>query len=472
MVAELARRAERVRARMVAAFEDNMLLITNDGRKLALDQRLMNELLPDSEGSKVNACVEETYDHWESGKEEKLTQLLFCDLSTPRKDSFDVYNDVKEKLIARGVPAEEIAFIHDANTEVQKKELFSKVRRGQVRVLIGSTAKMGAGTNVQDRIIASHDLDCPWRPRDLEQRAGRTIRQGNRNPEVEIIRYVTEGTFDAYLYQLIENKQKFIAQIMTSKSPMRSAEDIDETALSYAEIKALASGNPLIKEKMDLDIEVSRLQLLKSSYLSQKYDLQDKVISSFPRQLQAIKERIAGYLEDMETVKNNTSDNFFPMTLYGTEYTDKKEAGSMLLEACNRMRDPKPTEIGAYRGFTLILSFDIYTREYNISLQGKLTHSTSLGKDVYGNLQRIDNVLAGMEDRLKACRQQLEDTMQQYETAKVEAEKPFIHEEELAKKSARLSELNTLLNMDKKDNEILCEAPEEEPEKRTDEHER
>lgn len=462
MVESLSERAEKVRAKMVKPFEDNMLLITNDGRKLALDQRLMNELLPDNEGSKLNACVDEVFRFWENGKAEKHTQLLFCDLSTPKNDgTFDVYNDVKNKLLARGVPPSEIAFIHDAHTDVQKKELFAKVRRGQVRILIGSTARMGAGTNVQDRIIASHDLDCPWRPRDLEQRAGRTVRQGNRNPEVDIIRYVTEGTFDAYLYQIIENKQKFIAQVMTSKSPMRSADDIDETALSYAEIKALASGNPLIKEKMDLDIEVSRLQLLKGSYLSQKYELEDSVISYYPKEIKQLSERMDGYMADDARAHENTppGDAFAPMTLHGAQYDDKKEAGTALIEACKGMKSPDPILVGGYKGFSMILSFDTFSHDWKLTLQGTLSHTITLGTDVFGNIQRIDNALNDLKGKADMCKNKLDTLKQQMETARLEAEKPFVHEEELSQKSARLAELNSLLNMDKHENERADDDP-------------
>lgn len=442
-----------------------MLLITNDGRKLALDQRLVNEMLPDEEESKVNSCVNEVYRFWYDNKEDKLTQLVFCDLSTPKKDeSFSVYNDVRDKLIARGVPSEEIAFIHDANTEVRKKELFSKVRRGAVRVLMGSTFKMGAGTNVQDLIIASHDLDCPWRPRDLEQRAGRTVRQGNKNKKVDIIRYVTEGTFDAYLYQMIENKQKFISQIMTSKSPARTVEDIDETALSYAEIKALATGNPHIKEKMDLDIQVSKLQLLKQSFLSQKYDMEDKVTKQYPREIKDLLEKIADYEADIALVKAHTPSDreIFPvMQIKENSYDDKQEAGKAIITACKEMKSPDPELIGAYRGLSMELYYNTFSKEFVINLKGKMKHQVSLGTDIHGNITRLDNAIAKFEDNLLRCRERLETTKVQLETAKQEVEKPFQQEEELKEKVARLGELNALLDMDKKDSTLLDAEPDE-----------
>ena len=465
MVEELGNRAERVRNNEVNPREDNMLKITNDGRKLALDQRLSNPLLPDDPGSKVNACVEEIYRHWEDGKEKKLTQLVFCDLSTPKTDgTFSVYNDIREKLLARGIPPEEIAFIHDANTDVRKKELFSKVRRGAVRILMGSTFKMGAGTNVQDRIIASHDLDCPWRPRDLEQRAGRTIRQGNQNPKVEIIRYVTEGTFDAYLYQTIENKQKYISQIMTSKSPARSVEDIDEVALSYAEIKALATGNPHIKEKMDLDIQVSRLQLLKQSFLNQKYEMEDKVAKYFPEKIRQQELLIRQYEEDIQKVKAHTPTDreAFPVMQIGDHvYTEKKEAGQAIIEACKAMKSPEPVPLGTYRGLSMELSYSSVSQEFVIALHGKGTYKVPLGTDIYGNITRLDNKMNELPDNLTRSREQLETAKSQLETAKAEAQKEFPQEKELAEKVARLGELNVLLDMDKKDRVVMEEEPEE-----------
>ena len=466
MVEELGNRAERVRNNEVNPREDNMLKITNDGRKLALDQRLSNPLLPDDPGSKVNACVEEIYRHWEDGKEKKLTQLVFCDLSTPKTDgTFSVYNDIREKLLARGIPPEEIAFIHDANTDVRKKELFSKVRRGAVRILMGSTFKMGAGTNVQDRIIASHDLDCPWRPRDLEQRAGRTIRQGNQNPKVEIIRYVTEGTFDAYLYQTIENKQKYISQIMTSKSPARSVEDIDEVALSYAEIKALATGNPHIKEKMDLDIQVSRLQLLKQSFLNQKYEMEDKVAKYFPEKIRQQELLIRQYEEDIQKVKAHTPTDreAFPVMQIGDHvYTEKKEAGQAIIEACKAMKSPEPVPLGTYRGLSMELSYSSVSQEFVIALHGKGTYKVPLGTDIYGNITRLDNKMNELPDNLSRSREQLETAKSQLETAKAEAQKEFPQEKELAEKVARLGELNVLLDMDKKDRVVMEEEPERE----------
>lgn len=467
MVEELGKRAERVRDGMVNPTEDNMLLITNDGRKLALDQRLVNELLPDEQESKVNACVNEVYRLWYEGREDKLTQLLFCDLSTPKNDgSFSVYNDVRDKLIAKGIPPEEIAFIHDANTEVRKKELFSKVRRGAIRILMGSTFKMGAGTNVQDLIIASHDLDCPWRPRDLEQRAGRTIRQGNKNKKVDIVRYVTEGTFDAYLYQVIENKQKFISQIMTSKSPARAVDDIDEAALSYAEIKALATGNPYIKEKMDLDIQVSKLQLLKQSFLSQRYDMEDKVTKQYPQDIKRQEQLIAGYEKDIAQVKAHTPsdrETFPTMLIKGIVYSEKQDAGKAIIEACKAMESPDPVEIGTYRGLTMELYYNTFAKEFMISLQGQIIHKVTLGTDIYGNITRLDNEIAKFEDNLSRYKDRLENLKLQLETAKVEAVKEFPQEQELVEKTARLGELNALLDMDKKEHTIL-EGEQEESE--------
>ena len=465
MVEELGNRAEKVRNHQVNPREDNMLKITNDGRKLALDQRLANPLLPDDPGSKINACVEEIYRHWEEGKDKKLTQLVFCDQSTPKTDgTFSVYNDIRDKLIARGIPPEEIAFIHDANTDVRKKKLFSKVRRGTVRILMGSTFKMGAGTNVQDRIIASHDLDCPWRPRDLEQRAGRTIRQGNQNPKVEIIRYVTEGTFDAYLYQTIENKQKYISQIMTSKSPARSVEDIDEVALSYAEIKALATGNPHIKEKMDLDIQVSRLQLLKQSFLNQRYEMEDKVAKYFPEKIRQQELLIRQYEEDIQKVKAHTPTDreAFPVMQIGDHvYTEKKEAGQAIIEACKAMKSPEPVPLGTYRGLSMELSYSSVSQEFVIALHGKGTYKVPLGTDIYGNITRLDNKMNELPDNLTRSREQLETAKSQLETAKAEAQKEFPQEKELAEKVARLGELNVLLDMDKKDRVVMEEEPEE-----------
>ena len=479
MVQTLGERAERVRNGMVNPMQDNMLLITNDGRKLALDQRLTNEMLPDEPESKVNACVNEVYRFWEEGKEQKLTQLLFCDLSTPKNDgTFSVYNDVRDKLIAKGIPPQEIEFIHDANTEVKKKELFSKVRRGAVRILMGSTFKMGAGTNVQNLIIASHDLDCPWRPRDLEQRGGRTIRQGNQNKKVFIVRYVTEGTFDAYMYQMIENKQKFISQIMTSKSPARTIEDIDEVALSYAEIKALATGNPYIKEKMDLDIQVSKLQLLKQSFLSQRYEMEDKVTKHYPMEIKRHSQWIVEYQQDIEQVKAHTPpdrDTFPPMQINGVTYGEKKEAGQAIIAACKAMTSPDPVPLGAYRGLAMELSYSTFSKEFVITLQGKRTYHVTLGTDIHGNITRLDNEIEKFGDNLSRCEERLETLKAQLENAKIEAVKEFPKEQELAEKTARLGELNALLDMDKKENIVLdCEPEEEEtePEKGSKDRER
>ena len=475
MVAALGERAEKVRNRMVDSTEDNMLLITNDGRKLALDQRLLNPLLPDSDTSKINACAGDVFDIWQRTADQRSAQMVFCDLSTPGKNRpiemvpneqggyemaefQNVYDDLRNKLIARGIPAEEIAYIHSANTETQKKELFGKVRSGQVRVLIGSTQKMGAGTNVQKKLVALHHLDCPWRPSDLQQREGRIIRQGNENNEVDIYTYVTENTFDSYLYQLVEGKQKFIGQIMTSKSPVRSCEDIDETALSYAEIKALCTGNPHIKEKMDLDIDVQRLRLLKANHLSQRYALEDQIIKELPQQIAKYEQYIEGYLSDMDRLKENThpnEDGFSPMEVEGTVYTDKKAAGSAILAACKAMTSPEPVPLGQYRGFSMDLSFASLTREFKVTLKGALYYTTNLGTDVFGNILRLDNLLESMEERINTCREQLENTRMQLENAKLEVDKPFPQEDELKRKSARLDELNILLNMDKRESEIV-----------------
>ena len=475
MVAALGERAEKVRNRKVNSTVDNMLLITNDGRKLALDQRLLNPLLPDSNTSKINACVGDVFDIWQRTADQRSAQMVFCDLSTPGKNRpiemvpneqggyemaefQNVYDDLRNKLIARGIPAEEIAYIHTANTEAQKKELFGKVRSGQVRVLIGSTQKMGAGTNVQKKLVALHHLDCPWRPSDLQQREGRIIRQGNENDEVDIYTYVTENTFDSYLYQLVEGKQKFIGQIMTSKSPVRSCEDIDETALSYAEIKALCTGNPHIKEKMDLDIDVQRLRLLKANHLSQRYALEDQIIKELPQQIARFEQYIEDYLSDMDRLKENThpnKDGFSPMEVEGTVYTDKKAAGSAILAACKAMTSPDPVPLGQYRGFTMDLSFDSFKREFQITLKGTTHLTAPIGSDIFGNILRLDHLLDGMEDRMRACKEQLENTKLQLENAKLEVDKPFPHEDELKTKSARLDELNILLNMDKRENEIV-----------------
>ena len=458
LVKDLSKRAEKIRNRMVDSSVDNMLKITNDGRKLALDQRLTNDMLEDFEHSKVATCADNIYSIWDKTNDDKSAQLVFCDLSTPHNDGkFNVYDDLKTKLIDRGIPEEEIAFIHDANTDARKQELFNKVRRGQVRVLIGSTQKMGAGTNCQDRLIALHDLDCPWRPSDLIQRSGRIIRQGNKNPEVDIYRYVTEGTFDAYLYQLVENKQRFISQIMTSKTPVRFAEDIDETALSYAEIKALAAGNPDIIEKTELDTQVAKLKLLKQNYLSEKYELEDKVIKYYPNEIKRLENRIEDMKEDIEVFNNNnTPDNAFEkMNIKGTNFTERKEAGEKIIEICKSMTNPEPLEIGEYKGFKIILSFDTMDRKFYASMKNNLSYKTELGSDPSGNITRIDNVLNGIETRLSSIENNLEDTKKNYESAKKEIEKPFPQEEELKTKSKRLDELNIKLNLNNKDKEII-----------------
>ena len=479
IVASLAERAEKVRNREVDSSVDNMLLITNDGRKLALDQRLVNPMLPSDPNSKAAKCAENVFEIWQRTADKRSTQMIFCDLSTPKDDgTFSVYDDIHAKLLELGIPENEIAFIHNAKSEVQKKDLFGKVRSGQVRILLGSTQRMGAGTNCQQKLIALHHLDCPWRPSDLQQREGRIIRQGNENPEVDIYSYVTEGTFDAYLYQLVESKQKFISQIMTSKSPVRSAEDVDEQALSYAEIKALASGNPMIKEKMDLDIEVSKLKLLKANHLSQKYALEDAISKGFPKQIAETQARIAGYGADIATVKGNThpnADGFSPLTLAGVTHADKKEAGAALLTMCQAMLSPEATQIGSYRGLTLELAFDTFAREYRLTMIGQLRHTVTLGTDVFGNLQRMDNALEGLPIKEQTCREQLSNLQTQLETAKAEVQKPFPREEELTTKTARLEELNTLLNLDHKEPEIVDAEPDEDqrpPERRRPQMER
>ena len=473
IVASLAERAEKVRNREVDSSVDNMLLITNDGRKLALDQRLVNPMLPSDPNSKAAKCAENVFEIWQRTADQRSTQMIFCDLSTPKDDgTFSVYDDIRAKLLELGIPENEIAFIHNAKSEAQKKDLFGKVRSGQVRILLGSTQRMGAGTNCQQKLIALHHLDCPWRPSDLQQREGRIIRQGNENPEVDIYSYVTEGTFDAYLYQLVESKQKFISQIMTSKSPVRSAEDVDEQALSYAEIKALASGNPMIKEKMDLDIEVSKLKLLKANHLSQKYALEDAISKGFPKQIAETQARITGYGADIATVKENThpnGDGFSPLTLAGVTHADKKEAGAALLTMCQTMLSPEATQVGSYRGLTLELAFDTFTREYRLTMIGQLRHTVTLGTDVFGNLQRMDNALEGLPIKEQTCREQLSNLQTQLETAKVEVQKPFPREAELNTKTARLEELNSLLNLDHKEPEIVDAEPDEDqrpPERR------
>lgn len=473
MVASLAERAEAVRDRQVQPYEDNMLKITNDGRKLALDQRLINDMLPDDENSKASTCVEKAFEIWEQTKEQKSTQLIFCDLSTPKGDgTFNVYEDIRNKLIEKGVLPEEIAFIHEANTELRKAELFGKVRSGQIRFLLGSTQKMGAGTNVQDRLIALHHLDVPWRPSDIEQQEGRILRQGNLNPKVKIFRYVTEGTFDSYSWQLIENKQKFIGQIMTSKSPVRSCEDVDEAALTYAEVKALATENPYIKEKMDLDIQVSKLKLMKANHTSQKYRLEDNIAKHYPQQITILKERISGMQADIQTAKANLpvdKEQFF-MKVGDKLYTDKKEAGTALVEMCKEIKTVNaPAVIGEYAGFKMAVSFDAFNHKFVMNLKGQLSHNREVGSDPLGNISRINHALESMPKQLMEAQTKLETVEHQLETAKVEVTKPFAQEAELAEKLERLSALNALLNMDEKGNDGIDmddepEAPKSEKE--------
>lgn len=488
MVRGLAERAEAIRAGGVDPRVDNMLRITNDGRKLALDMRLINPLAADDPNGKVATCARNVIRIWEQTKEQRSAQLVFCDLSTPNKNTpiemqkneegiyemipnqfTDVYNDLKKKLMEAGVPEEEIAFIHDANTEARKKELFSKVRSGQVRIQMGSTQKMGAGTNVQDRLIALHDLDCPWRPSDLAQRLGRIVRQGNLNPEVEIFRYVTEGTFDAYLYQLVENKQKFIAQIMTSKAPVRVADDVDETALSYSEIKALATGNPLIIEKCNLDMEVGKLNMLKASYLSQKYALEDMVLKKYPETITRLTERIAGYEQDLQlaTAHRKPQEGFAGITILEQLYADKEAAGKAILDVCTKMTGSDAVFLGQYRGFSLVLSYDGPSNEYRMTMKGTLSHTAVLGADVFGNLTRMDNVIDGLSGKLEAVRAELADTQVQLENARTELAAPFAKEAELAEKTARLKELNILLNMDQKDKSLIDDVPDEDTPERS-----
>ena len=484
MVQELSERAARVHSGSVDASVDNMLRITTDGRKLGLDQRIINPDLPDDPNSKVNQCVGNIYRIWDEGQENKLTQLVFCDLSTPKtgapaakaakavagnldspelhavesqidttpEPEFTVYDDIREKLVSMGIPREQIAFIHEANTEARKKDLFAKVRSGQVRVLMGSTFKMGAGMNVQDRLIALHDLDAPWRPGDLEQRSGRIIRQGNQNKEVHIYRYVTEATFDAYLWQTLENKQKFISQIMTSKSPVRSCEDIDETALSYAEIKALCAGDDRIREKMDLDVDVARLKLMKANHQSQQYRLEDNILRNFPAQIEQNMGYIAGFQADMATLAEHPhpQDGFAGMTVRGDNLIDKENAGAALLDAMKEVKGLEAVPIGSYRGFQMSLTLEDFGKQYILTLKGKMSHRVELGKDARGNLIRIDNALSNMESRLARVQEKLDNLHAQMETAKAELGKPFPQEQELKEKSARLAQLNIELNIDDK----------------------
>ncbi|WP_241675774.1 SNF2-related protein [Holdemania massiliensis] len=481
MVKALSERAAKVHGGSIDPREDNMLKITSDGRKLGLDQRIINPLLPDEPGTKVNQCVDNIMQIWRDGQADKLTQLVFCDISTPQvasptrkaakaldnptlhaledavplpepEPAFTVYEDIRQKLIAQGMPAEQIAFIHEANTEVRKKELFSKVRTGQVRVLLGSTQKMGAGTNVQDRLVALHDLDCPWRPGDLAQRKGRIERQGNQNEKVHVFRYVTEGTFDAYLWQMVENKQKFISQIMSSKSPVRSCDDVDETALSFAEIKALCAGDPRIKERMDLDVDVSRLKLMKADHQSKQYQMEDNLLKYFPEQIEKHKSFIKGLEADMETLAAHPhpADSFAGMEVRGDTLTDKENAGAALLDACKEVKNAEPVQVGSYRGFAMSVSFDAFRQEYTLQLKGQMTHQATLGVDPRGNLTRIDNALAQMPQRLESVKAQLDNLYQQQAAAKEEVGRPFPYEDELREKSARLTELDTLLNIDSK----------------------
>ena len=466
MVASLSERAADVHACIVDPSVDNMLKITSDGRKLGLDQRLMNPLLPDAPDSKLNACVGNILRIWQDGQADKLHQLVFCDLSTPKNDgTFNVYDDVKTKLIANGVPAEEVAFIHDADTEAKKKDLFAKVRTGQVRVLLGSTQKMGAGTNVQDKLVAVHHLDVGWRPSDMTQRNGRIIRQGNRNKEVQVYQYVTEGTFDAYLYQTLENKQKFISQIMTSQSPVRSCDDVDEQALSYAEIKALCAGNPLIKEKMDLDIDVARLKVLKAYNQSQQYRMEDKLLKYFPVEIEKQTSYIHGFEANMKTVEAHPqiAEGFCGMEIMGKAYTEKADAGEILLAACKDTKSADPVLLGSYRGFQMELSFDSFRNEFDVTLKGAVSHRVALGTDARGNITRLDNALAGIPERLERANEQLNNLYNQQEAANAEVGKPFPQEAELTAKSQRLAELDAALNTEdsaeKRDERSEPESP-------------
>ncbi|MCI5765146.1 MAG: hypothetical protein MR219_00620, partial [Clostridiales bacterium] len=488
IVKSLSERAARVHSGVVKPDEDNMLKITSDGRKLGLDQRLINPMLPDDPNSKVNTCINNLNRIWEEGKEQKTTQLVFCDLSTPKGsvsqpsqitakaaseeidglsppqvsenqteipldlERFSVYDDIRDKLIARGIPPDQIAFIHNAKTDVQKKDLFAKVRTGQVRILIGSTAKMGAGTNVQDRLIASHDLDCPWRPGDLEQRAGRIVRQGNSNPDVHIYRYVTKDTFDAYLWQTIENKQKFISQIMTSKSPVRSCEDVDETVLSYAEIKALCAGDPRIKEKMDLDVQVTRLKLLRQDHQNKQYRLEDSIRSYFPLAIENGKSMLAGLQNDLALAAAHPlpEEGFVGMEIKGDPLIDKENAGAALIQACKDQTTPQRTEIGRYRGFKMYVEYDYMKKTFELTLQGAVSHTVELSTSVLGNLTRIENALGNISGRIAATQEKLATLEKQLTDAKEELKKPFLQEEEYQEKNARLTQLNIELDLDSK----------------------
>ena len=469
MVQELSKRAADIHSGIVDASVDNMLCVTNDGRKIGLDVRLMNPMLPDDPNSKLNVCVQNVLKIWEEGKDQKLTQLLFCDLSTPKNDgNFNVYEDIRKKLVAAGVPENEIEFIHNADTEAKKAALFSKVRSGDVRVLLGSTAKMGAGTNVQSRLVAVHHLDVGWKPSDMTQRNGRIIRQGNRNKEVKVFNYVTEGTFDAYLWQTLENKQRFISQIMTSKSPVRSCDDVDEQALSYAEVKALCAGNPLIKEKMDLDVQVAKLKVLKADHQSQKYRLEDKLLTQFPADIQQQRAHISALKTDAETAAAHPQDkeNFCGMTIKGMMFDDKKAAGERLLLARQEMPNADMMLLGTYRGFELNIRFDSFKNEHQAVLRAELSYPVSLGDDARGNITRLDNAIDNFADRIADAENALQNLEQQKQAAEVEVAKPFAQEEELAEKSARLAELNALLNIDR-DRSSSQDAPEESEETET-----
>ena len=469
MVQELSKRAADIHSGIVDASVDNMLCVTNDGRKIGLDVRLMNPMLPDDPNSKLNVCVQNVLKIWEEGKDQKLTQLLFCDLSTPKNDgNFNVYEDIRKKLVAAGVPENEIEFIHNADTEAKKAALFSKVRSGDVRVLLGSTAKMGAGTNVQSRLVAVHHLDVGWKPSDMTQRNGRIIRQGNRNKEVKVFNYVTEGTFDAYLWQTLENKQRFISQIMTSKSPVRSCDDVDEQALSYAEVKALCAGNPLIKEKMDLDVQVAKLKVLKADHQSQKYRLEDKLLTQFPADIQQQRAHISALKTDAEISAAHPQDkeNFCGMTIKGMMFDDKKAAGERLLLARQEMPNADMMLLGTYRGFELNIRFDSFKNEHQAVLRAELSYPVSLGDDARGNITRLDNAIDNFADRIADAENALQNLEQQKQAAEVEVAKPFAQEEELAEKSARLAELNALLNIDR-DRSSSQDAPEETEETET-----
>lgn len=478
MVKALGERAEKIRSGTVDATEDNMLKITNEGRKLALDQRLMNPLLPDSESSKVNSCAENVYRIWSENSDKKSTQLVFCDLSTPKdlkgyeKEEFtDVYNELKKKLIQKGIPPDEIAFIHEADNEVKKKELFSKVRKGQVRVLMGSTQKMGAGTNVQDKLIATHHLDCAWKPSDLTQRNGRMIRQGNENKKVYVYSYVTEKTFDSYMYQLVEQKQKFISQIMTSKTPARTMEDIDDKALTYGEIKALATGNPKILEKTSLDTDVAKLKLLKQEFMNQKYSLQDKIIKYFPEEIARLNNKIGAMEEDTIKLQEYTrpnADGFSPMKINGITYTEKQEAGKKLLESIQDLKSLETREIGEYRGFTMEMSFDSITRNIRLKLKNKFSYSIDLGTDVNGNITRINNCLENIAKDIPHERDLLDNTYFQLENAKQESQKEFPKEQELQEKLRKLEEINAELKINENEHEMLGDEKEEKQDKSPD----